>query len=100
MVRQMNLEQVNPPIDQVDQADLAGKQVHRPDAAATDRPSAIGHVVVNVAGRQHRLGSCVELAGPKSALDSAVASKKLFTCSKAHSKRLLACVDQTSVVTL
>jgi hypothetical protein len=100
VVRQMDLEQVNPPVDQADQVDLAGQQVNGPDAAAADGPRAVGHVVVDVAGRQHRLGSCVKSAGPEPALDSALASKKLLACSKAHSKRLLAIAGQRVCTTL
>ena len=38
----MELEQVEVAVDVVDQAGLAGQQVHGPDAAGRDGPGAVG----------------------------------------------------------
>ena len=94
VVRQVHLEQLHVLVDGVDQPHLAGQQVDRPDPAAPDRAGAVGHVVVDVAGREHRLVAGAELAGAEPFGDPPLASQPLLSCSVIHSKRLLAKTGQ------
>jgi len=96
VVRQVDLEQVQLPVDGVDQADPSGEQVDRPDAAVGDGPRAVGHVAVDVAGRQHGFGPGVELPRAEAFGNAALASEPLLACTGIHSKRLLACACQKS----
>ena len=41
----------------LDEADLAGQEVDRPDAAGCDAPGTLGDLVADVGGGHHRLGS-------------------------------------------
>ena len=54
-VRQVPLQEVEAPVDVVDQPELAGQQVDCPDSARRDGPGPIGDLVVDVGGGHHRL---------------------------------------------
>ena len=54
VIRQMHLEQMHVFVNGIDQPDLARQQMHRANPAMTKPPRAVGHVVADVAGREHR----------------------------------------------
>jgi hypothetical protein len=79
MKRQVDLEQVQPSVDGVDQADLSGQGVDGADAAVGDAPSAVGDLLVDVAGRKHRLAASAELRFVQAPLDAALAVVQLLS---------------------
>jgi len=50
------LEQEQPLVDLLRQAELLDHQVHGPKPATVDRAALLGHLVVNIARSHHRLG--------------------------------------------
>ena len=86
VIRQVPLEQVEVPVDVVDQAELAGQEVDGPDAAGCDGPGPLGDLVVDVGGGHHRLmafdaGLILDATG-----DSPLAGGELSADSGVHSK--------------
>ena len=53
VIRKMDLQQFDVSIDRLDQSAFASQRVHQPDAAVTDRLSAIGEFELNVACSKH-----------------------------------------------
>ena len=96
VIRQMNLQQVNIPVNGIDQSNLAGQQMNRTNPAAGDGAVAITDIVMDVACRQHRPGACLEPADTEPLGDASLASKPFCVCSVLHSKRLRACVVRRS----
>ena len=56
VIRQVPLQQVEVPVDVLDQPELPGQEVDGPDAAGCDGPDLLGDLVVDVGGGHHRLG--------------------------------------------
>jgi hypothetical protein len=55
----MNLQQVQAPVDGVDQAEAAGEEVDGTDAADGDAAGTVGDLLVNVARSHDRLVAAV-----------------------------------------
>ena len=88
----MHLQQMQLVSDGVDQPDPPRQRVDRADLAMTDRRSAVGDVVVNVPGSQHRhVAGDAGVPGAESFFDASFASCDLSGCNGAHSKRLRVC---------
>ena len=54
MVGPMNLQQVQIPVDRIDQSHAPAQKMNPSDPARPQRPEAVGQIVVDVAGREHR----------------------------------------------
>ncbi len=86
---QVDLEQVQPVVDGVDQADLSGQGVEGADPAMGDPTAAVTDLLMNVAGREHRLVATTELGLVQAPHDPALALSQLAVDSRVHSKSLL-----------
>ena len=82
----MPLEQVEVPVDVLDQAELAGQEVDGPDAAGCDGPGPLGDLVVDVGGGHHRLMAFDAGLVLDAAEDSPLASVQLAVDTGVHSK--------------
>ena len=87
--RQVPLEHVQPVVDGVDQADLAGQGMDGTDAAVRDAAAAVGKFIMDVACGEHRLAASAELRLVQSSLDAALAVAQLPAYRSVHSKSLL-----------
>src|SRR5271156_6905295 len=56
VIRNVPFEHMHPLIDLRDQPELLDHQMHRTYSAAVHSPRPFGHLIMNVAGAQHRLG--------------------------------------------
>jgi len=81
---------VQAPVDGLDQTDPPGQQMHPSDPAAGQSPGAIGDVVPDVAGPEHRGRLIIPLPFTETILDSPLASNELSSYAVLHSKCLLA----------
>jgi hypothetical protein len=87
VIGQVAFEQVQPLINLARQAQFVAQQVEGPDAAAADRPASLGHLKMDVAAAEHRLGLlrppafCVQAAR-----DSLLAVTQDFGIGSVHSK--------------
>ena len=88
--RQMDLEQVQPVVDGVDQADLSSQRMDGADAAVGDPPAAVADLIMNVAGREHRFAAFTELGLVQAPLNATLAVIQLLSYLSVHSKSLLA----------
>ena len=61
VVGQVELEQVQAVVDGVDEAELAGQEVHGADAAVADAAAAVADFIVDVAGGEHGLGAAAQV---------------------------------------
>ena len=57
MVRQVEFQQLQTPVESLDQAELPDQRVHGTDATNRDATAAFGDFIMNVAGRHNRLGT-------------------------------------------
>ena len=89
VVGQVDLEQVQAVVDGVDEAELAGQGVDGADAAVADAAGAVGDLVVDVAGGEHRLAAAAQVGLVEAALDAALAVGQLLAYLSFHSKSLL-----------
>lgn len=60
VIRQMNLEQVQTPVNGVNQPELAGQQVKGSNAAVTHAVCSSGDFIMDVAGLEHGLVAVAE----------------------------------------
>jgi len=88
VVRQVELEQMDVVVQRLDQPDLPGQQMHRPDAAAAYPPRPVGHLVMNVAGREHRPPRIGRRPCAEPTLNSFLALSQSLSCNGVHSKLL------------
>ncbi len=79
VVRQMNLEERQPIVDGVDEADLTRQQVDGTDAAVGQAADAVGQFIADVTGGEDRLGTITELGLVESAVDLTLASRQALT---------------------
>src|SRR5271168_658010 len=89
VVRQMNLEQVQAPINGVDQADAPGQKVKGADATVSQAVHAVRDLVMNVAGREHgalQIGHDRFIQTP---FDATLAVGEFSPYDLVHSKSLL-----------
>src|SRR5262249_34251783 len=90
VVRQMNLQQVQPGVDSIDQPKAPGQQVDGPDAAIGQAVDALGDLILNVAGGHHRLRTATQVRLSQTALNPALAVGQFLTYDLVHSKSLRA----------
>src|ERR1700692_3765608 len=86
----MNLEQVQTPIDGLDQADTPGQKMEGADAAVSQAVHAVRDLVMNVAGREHgslQIGHDRFIQTP---FDATLAVGEFPPYDLVHSKSLLA----------
>jgi hypothetical protein len=88
MVGQVDLQQVEPPVDSFDQTDALGKQVKGADAAKRQTTHALGNLVGNVKSGEHRFGTVTELGLVEPAQDLTLAVGQLLAYLGFHSKSL------------
>jgi hypothetical protein len=86
VIRQVPPEQAKAPVDVLDEAELAGQEVHRPDAARCDGTGPIGDLVADIGGGQHRLMRFDARLVLDPAEDSPLASVQLAVDIGVHSK--------------
>src|SRR6266404_995454 len=86
VIGQMHLEQLQILIDVLHQAQALYHQVHRADATAVHRSRSLRHLVVDIAGLEHRLRLLLPVLGLESALDSLLAIAQDFAIGSIHSK--------------
>src|SRR5207302_10971698 len=85
-VRQVPLQEVEAPVDVVDQPQLPGQEVHRPDPARCDGPGPVGDLVADVGGGHHRLAAFDAGLVLDPAEDSPLASVQPAVDTGVHSK--------------
>ena len=90
VVRQMDLQQMQPAIDSLDKPRSPGQQVHRPDPAGPKTTHPVSQLVLNVAGGEHRAGLVGPVTITEPVLNSTLAIDQLLRSTLAHSKCLLA----------
>jgi hypothetical protein len=88
VVGEVELEQVQVPIEGVDEADLAGEGVEGADTAAADAPGAVGDLVVDVAGGEHGAAAVRDAGFVEAAFEAALAVGQLLAYLGFHSKSL------------
>ena len=92
VIRQMDLEQVQAPVDGLGQAQLPDQQQHRADAAVSHAARALGDLDTGCCGRQHRPIAALrsfDLVQPL--LDPPLAGRQLTAYLGVHSKSLRGC---------
>jgi hypothetical protein len=90
MVGEVELEQVEVAVDGVDEADLARQGVKGTDAAAADAAGAVGDLVVDVTGGEHRTLAVGHIGLVEAARDAPLAVGQLLAYLRFHSKSLWA----------
>jgi hypothetical protein len=93
VVRQVNLEQVQFFIDGVDEADAPRQKMDGADATVRQAASAVGDLVMNVGGGEHRMVQVAESFLVEPAFDSALAVLQELVYLGIHSKSLSVAVD-------
>ena len=88
VVGQVDLEQVQPAVDGLGQAQLAHQEVDGADTAVADAPATVADFVVDVAGGEHGLGAAAQVVFVQTFLDAALAAGELLAYSGVHSKSL------------
>src|SRR5512142_2202284 len=86
VIRQVPLQEVEVPVDGLDQSGHAGQEVDGPDAAECDDPCPLGDLVVDVRGRHHRHGAFDAVLVLQAATDSPLATVQLAMDTGVHSK--------------
>jgi len=74
VVGQVDLEQVQVPVDGLGEPELAHQEMHGADAAVANAAAAFADFVLDVAGGQHGLGTVTELAFVQPFLNPALAA--------------------------
>jgi hypothetical protein len=82
----VNLEQLQAQIQIFNQAEALDHQMHRAHAAATQARNAGRHLVVNVAGSEHRPRLILPVFGLEPTGDSLLAVAKNLAVASIHSK--------------
>jgi hypothetical protein len=95
----MQLEQLQPAVDGLGQAELTHQEVHGPDAAVADATAAVADLLVDVAGRKHGLGAAAQVTLVQAFLHPLLATGQLVAYSGVHSKSLHHWGDEHSVNT-
>ena len=87
MIRKVLLKQMQPRVDFLPQPQLVDHQMDRADASAVDRPGFLGHLIMNIAGLDDRLGLIAPTAlGVQATLNSALAITQDLRIAFLHSK--------------
>jgi hypothetical protein len=90
MIRQVQLQQFQAPVEGVDEAEPARQRVEEADAAAGDAAGPLPDLLVDVAGRHHGLGAAAEILLVQPPLDPALAPGQFSSYARFHSKSLRA----------
>jgi hypothetical protein len=93
MVRHVNDEQVQSPIDGVDETDAAREQLESADAAVADAVNAVGDFIVNVRRGKNRPIVTDRFGFIEPTLHTALASVEAMSYVGVHSKSLSAGED-------
>src|SRR5262249_7768093 len=96
--RQGDLGPVQARVDGVDQADVPGQGMDGADAAVGHAAAAVGDLMVDVAGREHRLAASTELSFVQAPLQAALVVVQFSSYRSMHSKSLLASRVQESSI--
>ena len=86
VVGQVDLEQLQAPVQILHQAQPLHQQMHRTDAPAVDALHARCHLVMNVPGFKHRPRLVFPVLGSQSAFDSLLAVPENLGVVSFHSK--------------
>src|SRR5271154_3935042 len=86
----MNLEQMQAPIDGIDQADAPGQEMHGPDAAMSQAAHSVSDLIMNVAGREHGSLQIGHDRFVQTPFDATLAVGEFSPYDLVHSKSLLA----------
>src|SRR5262249_34996225 len=84
----MDLEQMQPGVNPLDESEPAGEKLKGADATVRDAVGAVTDLVVNVAGGEDGLGAAAEVGLVEASLDPAVAGIELSVYSRVHSETL------------
>jgi hypothetical protein len=87
---QMDLEQVQAPVDGVDETEASGQKMDGPDAAVGEAVSFVSDVVVDVAGCEGGSFGLAQLGFVEPSLNAALAAGQLLAYLGVHSKSLSA----------
>ncbi len=90
VVRQVELQQVQAVVDRRGQSQLLHHQMQRSEAAGRDGPRAVGDLIVDVRGRQHRPFGAGVVVLVQTKFDAALAVCELLSYLSVHSKTLRA----------
>src|ERR1017187_8571674 len=82
----MHFQELKVAIDVLYQSQTLHHQVHCPDTPAVRGPYPFSHLVMNVAGSEHRSGLSLPVFGLQPLLDSALAVTNNFAIGSIHSK--------------
>src|ERR1700722_455864 len=85
VIGQMDLEQVQPAVDGLVEAEFAHEQVHGTDTAVANTAAALTDFVLNVAGRKHGLGAPAQVFLVQAFLNPLLATGQLLAYSSVHS---------------
>jgi hypothetical protein len=83
-------EQVEAAVDGVDEADLVCQGVQGADTAAAEAAGAVGDLVVEVPGSEHRTAAVEDVSFVEAACDASLAVGQLLAYLGFHSKSLWA----------
>src|SRR5688572_1230123 len=89
VIRQMPLQHVHPFIQIIHQPDLLAQEMDRSHSTASDRLGLVRHLIMDIAGGQHRLGLLGPEAGLEPAGNSVLAVAEDLGVASAHSKSCL-----------
>src|SRR5512135_288735 len=96
VIRQMPLQEVEVPVDVLDQSDLAGQEVDGPEATGGNATDLLGDLIVDVRGGHHRLGMFDAGLVLQAAKDSPLATVQLVMDTGVHSKTSWRRMDEAS----
>src|SRR5215468_5460839 len=88
VVRQMDLEEMQPLIDGVDETEAPCQGVDGADAAVGQTSAAVGNFIVDFRGGEHRLVHLADLGFVEPANNAALAVYQLLSYLGVHSKSL------------
>src|SRR6516225_10389872 len=95
MIGKVDLQQLQAPVDALDQTALACQGMNGTDTANPDAAATITDLVVDIAGGEHGFGTAAEVGFVEAALDAALAVGQFPAYDRFHSKSLRAwCVGQ------
>ena len=88
VIRQVDLQEVEPFVDGAGEAKALAQEVQRANAAIGDAMATLGEFVMNVGGGEDRLVEIVEFVLVEPILNSALAGLQLASYLNVHSKLL------------
>ena len=91
MVGQMNLQQMQSPVDGFSQTELLHQQPHRAQAAIGQALRPLGQLILDVAGPHHRRLATLAVVSIDPAFDAALAGGQCPAYLGVHSKSLRGC---------